>query len=81
MLHNTLALSTKGIPLGLVNQSHTDRKQRYEGRHEEKRQRRHWNSNVSDKENLRWITGVEESQDLDVGNTEIIHIADRECDF
>jgi hypothetical protein len=27
------------------------------------------------------VTEVEESQSLDVGNTEVIHIADRECDF
>jgi hypothetical protein len=39
------------------------------------------NSHISDKENQRWITEVEESQSLNVGNTEVIHIADRECDF
>ena len=81
MLHNTLALSTQGTPLGLINQSYIDRKQLHEGSHEEKRQRRHWNSNVSDKESLRWITGVKESQVFDTGNTEVIHVADRECDF
>ena len=81
MLHNTLVLSTEGLPLGLINQSYIDRKQLHEGTYEEKRQQRHWNSNVSDKESLRWITGVEESQGLDVADTEVIHIADRECDF
>jgi hypothetical protein len=39
------------------------------------------NSNITEKENLRWITEVEECQRFDVGNIEIIHIADRGCDF
>lgn len=81
MLHNTLALSTEGVPLGLINQSYIDRKQLHEGSYEEKRRRRHLNSNVSEKESLRWITGVSESQALDLGDTEVIHIADRESDF
>jgi hypothetical protein len=81
MLHNTLALSIEGIPLGLINQSYIDRKQLQEGTRKGKRHRRHLNNNVSEKESQRWITEVEESQSLDVGNTEVIHIADRECDF
>lgn len=81
MLHNTLAVSTSGIPLGLIDQSYIDRKALHEGSHEEKRQRRHWNSRVADKESWRWITSVNDSQALNVGRATVIHVADRECDF
>ncbi|MEJ2622101.1 MAG: hypothetical protein P8163_18155 [Candidatus Thiodiazotropha sp.] len=70
--HQSGSSAIEGIPLG---------KQLQEGTRKGKRQRRHLNNNVSEKENQRWITEVEESQSLDVGNTEVIHIADRECDF
>lgn len=81
MQHNTFAVSTSGIPLGLIDQTYIDRKALQEGSAEEKRQRRHWNSNVNDKESLRWIESVDVSQKMDTGETSIIHVADRECDF
>jgi hypothetical protein len=81
MLHNTLALSIEGIPLGWINQSYIDRKQLQEGTRKRKRHRRQLNSNISDKVSLRWVSEVESSQNLGEGNSEVIHIADRKCKY
>lgn len=81
MLHNTLAVSEDAEPLGLFNQHFINRKKLKGKNHDDKREIRHWNSAVNEKESIRWINIVRESNRTDFGSAEVIHIADRECDF
>jgi hypothetical protein len=81
MLHNTLAVSDQGIPLGLLDQYFIDRKHLKGENVKEKRKIRHWNNGVDKKESMRWINVLKKMKELDFGDTETIHIADRECDF
>lgn len=81
MLHNTLAVSETGIPLGLLDQRFIDRKQFHGKNHEECRQMRHSNRAIEEKESVRWLDIIKGAQQYDVGDTEIIHVADRESDI
>jgi len=81
ILHNTLALSVEGTPLGIVDQRFIDRKSFHGKNHEESRKIRNWNRPIEEKESIRWIDVVKKSHSLDFCKTEIIHVADRECDF
>lgn len=81
ILHNTLAVTDDGIPLGLIDQTFIDRKSFTGKNFEEKRKIRHWNSPANKKESIRWINVVRKSHRIDFGQTQTIHIADRECDM
>jgi len=58
MLHNTLAVSDKGIPLGLINQEFIDRKKFIAENLAEGRKIRNWNKPIWEKESQRWINTV-----------------------
>lgn len=81
MLHNTLAVSESGIPLGLLDQYFIDRKSLQGENFKEKRKTQHWKNCVKLKESMRWINGLKKAREIDFGDTETVHVADRECDF
>ena len=81
MLHNTLAVSDSGVPLGLIDQHYIDRKSLQGSSHKEKRSLRHWNNNINKKESKRWVDILVKASRMDFGKTEIIHVADRESDI
>lgn len=81
LLHNTLAVSTEGMPLGLVDQLFIDRKSFHGDNAQEKKAIRHCNSSIDEKKNVRWIDVLRTVKDMDFGNAKIVHMADRECDI
>ena len=81
MLHNTLAVSEEGVPLGLIDQQYIDRKEIQGKNYKDKRSIRYWNNCIEEKESVRWINTVKKANKIDFGDTEIIHIADRESDI
>ena len=81
MLHNTLAITDSGVPLGLIDQHFIERKELYGNNRKENRKIRHWNSSVDEKESIRWINTLKKAHAINFGDTRIIHIADRESDF
>ena len=81
MLHNTLAVSEAGTPLGLLDQYFIDRKQLQGENYQEKRHIRHWNHAVTQKESLSWIKILKKANAINFGDTEVIHVADRESDM
>ncbi len=80
ILHNTLAVTDAGIPLGLVDQRFIERQSFIGNNHKESRQSRHWNRPANEKESIRWINVVEKTHQIDCGRAHVVHIADRECD-
>lgn len=81
ILHNTLAISSDGLPLGLVDQRFIDRKSFSGNDFKEKRKIRHWNKAVEEKESVRWINVVKKCRLFDFGESTTVHLADRECDM
>ncbi len=72
LLHSTIAVSWDGKPLGLLHQRMWVR----EGRGTKEQRRA-----IGEKESGRWIEGMERSEELLAGSTEVVTVADREADL
>ena len=81
ILHNTLAVTDEGVPLGLGDQRFIDLKSFSGENAKEKRTIRNWNRRIEQKESVRWINVVKKSHEIDFGSTRTIHVANRECDL
>ncbi len=81
MLHNTLAVTTDGIPLGILDQRFIDRKTLRKNGVEVGRGGDHREEPVKKKESQRWIDVVRTCHDFDVGGCRMVHVCDREADF
>lgn len=81
LLHNTLAVSDEGIPLGLLDQHFIERKKLQGENYCDKRNIRYWNNSIDKKESVRWINNLKKANRIDFGDTMIIHVADRESDI
>jgi IS4 transposase len=75
MLHATLALTEKGLPLGLLSEKLWAReKQKVKG-HD------HAKLPITEKESFRWIEGLRNARQLISSDTEMIMVCDREADI
>lgn len=81
MLHNTLAVTTEGIPLGILDQRFIDRKSLRKNGIEVGRGGDHREEPVKKKESQRWIDVIRACHDFDVGDCRMVHVCDREGDF
>ena len=77
IVHNSLALSTTGVPLGLFDQYFVDRKT-IRGRHIV-RNACHAQP-FQDKESARWLRGIRQFNQVKM-TQKVVHIADREADI
>ena len=81
ILHNSLAVTEEGIPLGLLCQrfirrqtiNHPDRKLPTKSYVHTK--------SVEEKESYKWIEAIHSVNKLDIATKEVVHIADREGDI
>lgn len=81
ILHNSFAVNDLGVPLGLVGQHYTERKEIIEATKKIKKHLIH-NKPVEEKESYRWIDAIKNFLKLEnITQKEIVHIADREGDF
>lgn len=81
ILHNSFAVNDLGVPLGIVGQNYTERKEIIEAPRKTKKHLIH-NKPVEEKESYRWVEAIKGFLKLDnVTQREIVHIADREGDF
>jgi hypothetical protein len=81
VMHTCLALTTKGTPLGLLDQKIFARKLRSEHRHRNTGGRKiHDMLPVEDKESYRWIETLKTTAKVS-NETKVITVCDRECDF
>jgi hypothetical protein len=75
MLHATLALSEKGLPLGLLSEKMWARKKQPIKGHD------HANLPITEKESFRWTEAMREAHRLVHAETEIVMVCDREADI
>ncbi|WP_013334785.1 IS4 family transposase [Gloeothece verrucosa] len=75
-VHNVLAVTSEGIPLGLIKQKAWVRKKMRKGKTYEERKRK-----IEEKESYRWLESLKETQELVPAQTEVVTICDREGDI
>ncbi len=75
-VHNVLAVSSDGVPLGLLEQKDWVREKVKKGKGEKERKRE-----IAEKESQRWLDSLKNSEKLIPDEIEIITIADREADI
>jgi len=80
ILHNTFALTTQGLPLGLVDQQFTNRKSFHSDNSKASRKLAYWKNPIEKKESFRWVQAIKKCHNLNL-NAETIHMADREGDI
>ena len=76
LLHNSIAVSTSGIPLGLLHQQLWTRHEDELGKGQERK-----NRPFEEKESYKWYKGIERVNQLLGASIRKIHIADREADI
>lgn len=75
MLHATLALTEKGLPLGLLSEKIWARQRRFASSHQLTK------IAMPEKESFRWIEGLRDAKKLLYPDTEMIMVCDREADI
>ena len=79
MLHGQLALTTNGVPLGILKQDFIERKKLQGGARA--RAKNHRQLPVKEKESQRWIDFIDSSRNHSFNDTQVIHMGDREADI
>ena len=81
LMHASLAVSTDGLPLGLIANQFWTRKV-FKGTRQMKRQINLTRVPIADKESIRWLEGMKKSnRAADTNTSRLIHIGDRENDI
>lgn len=76
LVHSAIAVSSKGVPLGLLHQQDWVRDAAAMGSRHDRKQRP-----LEDKESFRWIETLRAVEALMPPDTQAIHVADREADI
>ena len=79
ILHGLLAVADSGLPLGIVEQHFVDRKSFKDKGRLSKTQ--YQKLPIERKESFRWLEFIKFSNSCDTGESEIIHVTDREGDI
>ena len=79
IMHNTLIVTRKGLPLGLASQQCFTRIAREE--EQKDKSRRRYVTPIKDKESYKWIAALKETVDNVPKDIKIITIGDREADI
>jgi len=77
MVHTCLAVTTKGLPIGLLDQKIFSRKLRTK---KTRKAKPHDNLPIEKKESYRWLEALENTKVV-VDDTEIVTVCDREADM
>ena len=80
ILHNSLAMTTSGVPLGVLNQQFTRRETILRPNIKMPTKQYVHTKPIEEKESYRWIEAINKTNNLDISNN-LIHIADREGDI
>lgn len=80
IMHNALAFSTAGVPLGVLSQSVWARDEVPEEGYQEKIERLQVTP-IEEKESFKWLVALKETVEHTPPGVEVITVADRESDF
>jgi hypothetical protein len=79
VMHNALAFTTAGVPLGILSQHTWARKEVPEEGYQEKIERLQC-TRIEEKESSKWLVGLSETRAHRVPGVQIVTVADRESD-
>jgi hypothetical protein len=80
IMHNALAFTTSGVPLGLLSQSIWARREIPAEDYQEKIERLQLTA-IEEKESSKWLVALRESVERAPAGVQVITVADRESDF
>jgi hypothetical protein len=80
VVHTCLAVTTEGLPLGLLDQKIFARKLRSEKTRKAKGSKSHDHLPVEEKESYRWLESLENTKEA-MGNADVVTVCDREADL
>jgi len=82
IMHTTFAVTTGGLPIGILNQHISSRKPPSAEIEEKKRTGHNNNVPIEDKESIRWLNSLKKTQDATRDSKkQIVTVCDREGDF
>ncbi len=79
-MHNALAFTTKGVPLGILSQSIWARREIPEEDYQEKIERLQVTA-IEEKESSKWLVALKETVERVPAGVPVVTVADRESDF
>jgi transposase-like protein/transposase Tn5 family protein len=80
IMHNALAFTTSGVPLGLLSQRIWARQEVPQEEYQEKIERLQCTA-IEEKESVKWLLGLRETLERAPSGVKVITVADRESDF
>ena len=80
IMHNALAFTTSGVPLGIVSQSIWARREIPEEDYQEKIERLQVTA-IEEKESAKWLVALKETAERAPAGVAVVTVADRESDF
>ncbi|MGA2187940.1 MAG: IS4 family transposase [Steroidobacteraceae bacterium] len=80
IMHNALAFTTKGVPLGILSQSIWARREIPEEDYQEKIERLQVTA-IEEKESSKWLVALKETVERAPADVPVVTVADRESDF
>lgn len=80
VMHNALAFTTSGVPLGILSQSIWARREIPEEDYQEKIERLQVTA-IEEKESSKWLVALSETVERAPAGVQVITVADRESDF
>ena len=82
VMHTSFAVTTKGLPIGLLDQNIFSRKSQSEELKEKKKRSHNINVAIEDKESIRWLSALKKTQEAVLGSkVHVVTVCDREGDF
>jgi len=80
LMHTCLAVTTEGLPIGILDQKIFSRKLHPEKKRRDKNYRPHEHLPIEEKESYKWLETLAHTKEV-VGDTEVVTVCDREADL
>ena len=81
IMHNAVAFTSSGVPLGILSQQIWAREEVSEKEEAQEKSGRLQVTPIDEKESFKWIQGLRETHERVAGKAELITVADRESDI
>lgn len=81
VMHTALAVSTEGLVLGILDQKIHARPTASEEIQNLKERDNHAAIHIADKESIKWLETLNKTNDIDLPQTEVVTVCDREADI
>jgi hypothetical protein len=81
MMHTAFAVTTEGLPLGILDQKVFVRPEKQATQNKEKKRSHKVNGPIENKESMRWLTSLKKTHQAVAGTLQVVTVCDREGDL